>query len=529
MAITDMAMVKNTKLSRLILIMTLLGGNSFAADSEFSLSTSVTQTYSDNVELSTFNQEDSNVTNARLNVASSIASKALNMNFSSSLSHLFYSHDSDLDKGYESLSTSGQFSPWLSGPALTFAGNIVNEPRSIGGNAASDLISGDTVRTNNYSVGLIQNVTNSDFNIGGSINYNDSGAEDDIGESNGYQAGLSFSNGISHRIMFWDMSGNYSDRKNNGQTARSFQAEGKLGIQTTWKVNPFIRYFNEDYSGSVSNSQNNQGESWGAGFRWLAERNLTIDLSYNFVSNDELTDDYIDADINWTPTSRTSVQAGYNQRFFGDSYSFNLNHRNRRLTNTISYNEQIQAFQRDNFESFIESTIWCPVGQPFDLDNCLSSPEDIQNTDDFFELPILGVRPIEDDQFSLFKTLSWNSTLTLARTTFNLTLSNREREDLNTGDVQDFLTSRLSATRRMSSRSSATLAWSFTRNDYITNNDDLTIDRRDYYRTYTLSFDRELANALSLNSSLRYLDRTSNFGGQEYEEARANLSITKEF
>ena len=529
MAIMDMAMVRSAKSTSVFLITTLFGSGVSAAESEFSLSTSLTETYSDNVLLSTFEQDDSYITNATINLSSSVSSKALNMNLNSSYSHLFYSHDSELNKGYESLSTSGQFAPWFSGPALSFSGTIANAPRSIAGNSQSDLISGDTIKTTSYGVGLVQNVVNSDFNLGASINYSDNSAEDDVGESNGYQAGVSFSNGSSHRVLFWDISGSYSDRKNRGQSARSFQTEGKLGLQTAWKLNPFIRYFNEDYTGSISNNQNDQGESWGAGFRWQPKRNLLIDLSYNLVSDEELTDDYVDTNINWTPTSRTSIQAGYNQRFFGDSYSFNLTHRNKRLTNTISYNEQIQAFQRDSFETFIDSTIWCPLGQPIDVNNCLDSSDGVENIDEFAEVPLFGVRPVEDNQFSLYKTLSWNSTLALARTTFNLILSNSEREDLNTGNVQDFLSSNLSATRKMNSRSSVTLAWSFTRNNYTTVNGDLISEQRDYYRNYNLSYDRTIAESLSLDISIRYLDRASNFNRRSYEETRANIAIRKDF
>ena len=85
--------------------------------------------------------------------------------------------------------------------------------------------------------------------------------------------------------------------------------------------NPFIRFYDEDYSGTLGTQSQPTTSSWGPGFRWLISQHLHVDLSYNYVTDDAVSDDYVAASIQWDPSARTSLTAGYSQRFFGDSYN----------------------------------------------------------------------------------------------------------------------------------------------------------------------------------------------------------------
>lgn len=528
MAITDMAMDAKGKLS-IALLCQLLHFSVQAADSNLTPTISIEEIFSDNVELSSLEEVDSFVTRAILGLNHSISSTLIDANINGSYTQQFYSHDSSANDGYESLNSQINITPWRKGPSLTLQADIANIPRSIGGNSESDLISGDTVRTTDYGAGLNYQAQNSDFllSIGGQ--YNDNRSDDNVGESHGYSNNLSFSNGRSQRHIFWDITGSYSDRKNNGRSARSYQVQATVGLITDYKFNPFIRYFDESYSGSVSNNDLSQGESYGAGIRWQPIDLMIIDLSYNLAEDEELSDDYVAFDFNWQPTTRTQISANYNQRFFGDSYGLNISHRNKRLTNTISYNEQIQAFQRDNFEIFTESSLFCPVNQPLDINNCLPNLDNETQPELFFELPIFDIRPVEDNQFSLNKRLAWNSILSLKRTTFTVTISANEREDLNTGNTQDDVIFVFNASRQLNSRSQLSVNYQFSRNDFFTRNVDIDTERRDYYRSYTINYSRTLGKSLSVNLDLRHLVRASNTNLRDYDENRATLSITKDF
>ncbi|WP_181902096.1 TIGR03016 family PEP-CTERM system-associated outer membrane protein [Thalassotalea euphylliae] len=533
MAITDMATAERNKLKLSSLFgVTLLLAHpeiAHAASNELSPYIGIEEIYSDNVELSSFNEENSFVTRANVGVRNNYSSSVVDASINGNYSHLFYSHDSSADNGYESLNSTINISPWRKGPQLNLSGTIANTPQSIGGNFASDLISGDTVRTTNYGAGLSYSAQNSDFLLTLGGQYNDSRSEDDVGSSYGYATSLGFQNGTGQKFVFWNISASYSDRNNQRNSARSYQIQATVGLISGWKLNPFIRYFDENYSGSVTNNNLNQGESLGAGIRWQPAKLMVIDLSYNKAEDEAVSDDYVAFEFSWQPTTRTQIAANYNQRFFGDSYGLNINHRNKRLTNAISYNEQVQAFQRDNFELFVDSTVFCPVGQPIDLEECLPTLEGQTQPELFVEFPIFDIRPVEDNQFSLNKRLAWSSSLSLPRTTLGLTISGNEREDLNTGNTQDVISININANRRLNPRSNITAGFQFSRNDFFTRNVDIDAERKDYYRSYNLGYSLDFARSLSLNFNLRHLVRSSNFDIRSYDETRATLSVRKDF
>ena len=126
--------------------------------------------------------------------------------------------------------------------------------------------------------------------------------------------------------------------------------------------------------------------------------------------------------------TRTVLEASFSERFYGDSYGLNLSHQNKRLTNTISYVEDIQTFTRNNFVRNIIGFYFCPdnitqLGQCIIGNDSTVFPDDPNNPDDqgFQIFPIQNFTLVEDNVFSLNKTLAWTSILALPRTniTFN--------------------------------------------------------------------------------------------------------------
>ncbi len=530
MCMAIMAMATAPRIKAFGLISLIASTSVFAADIEFIPSIKLAETYTDNVLAESNNKSDSFVTDTGAALQTKITSRAFQFDLDGTWSRLFYTHDHDLDKNYTTLNANGLFAPWTSGPRLTFSAGIDNVARNTADNQYADLINGDTVETQNYSVGLVQSVTNSDFVLNASINTYVSKSDDNIGESDGYRSSLRFSNGSGVKKYFWEVSGAYNDRDNDGNTGRDYNFEAKVGFNTPIKLSPFYRYYDEDFSGSISTGSNNTAtSSSGAGIRWQIAKHFNLDVSYNFVADDELTDDYVEAAINWQLSERTSIIAGYNQRFFGDSYNLNIRHRNRRLTNTITYTEQLEAFERDNFETYVSGNIWCPIGQPFDQDNCLDSNAGIDNPDEFIELDLLSLRPVEDNQFNLNKSYAWNSELKLSRTTFTLNVSGNERENLNQGNIDKYFNTSLSAKRRVSAQSDVTLTWRFNKNEYNSNNVDDALTQTDYYRIVSAAYNRKISNTISTDVMIEYRDRSSDRVNRDYEETRVALNFKKDF
>ncbi|TWX71054.1 TIGR03016 family PEP-CTERM system-associated outer membrane protein [Colwellia demingiae] len=501
MAIMDMAMAEKIskfqlKLQGFAIAGLLLSVSSFAGEWQFNPSLGLTETYTNNVELNQLDKQSSLVSQFIIGADAIYSSRKLQFSFAGTETLAGYSHNSELNDDYQTLRADTSYSLWQNKLQMIASSAITNVSQNDGNNSLADLVSGDTVQQRNHSAGLQYNTANSDYSLSSSLIYSLVETEDNIGESNGYTALVNSENGNAARYVFWQVDGSFSNRENDGFTSENYQLETKLGAITPYKINPFIRLYNERVTGNLAGSNPDSIPSWGPGFRYQVAKHFIIDVSYNYVrDNTEASDDYLAADIDWQPSSRTSLKAGYSKRFFGDSYELDFSHRTRRLTNNISYHETIEVFDRNNFQ---------------------------QNT------PDNSLELAENNEFSLNKRLSWTSLLALTRTTFSLDLSNRDRESLSTGIIDNYLDARFSVTRRMSTRSDITVYVDYSKNVFDKDRPEGP-RQEDIYKTLSTTYNRSLASSLNAFLTLQYLDRASNVELLTYTEARASINLTKDF
>jgi len=532
MATTVMAMVKN----RGVLLLPLIFSSYSILAGEWSFTPSVgaSETYSDNVKLSTINQQESFVTQAIAGLQTAYHSRLAEFTFSGKGNYVTYSHNSKLNDGYRSLDTAGKFSLWTSGPRFVFDAKIANVSKNGANNSLADLVSGDTVEEQTYSAGFEYELGNSDYNIASSINYQLRTADDNIGESKGYSATFNSENGSSARNIFWRINASYSNREQqssqNIQTsvpdAEQYIIETIVGVITPYNFNPFVRYYDEDIKGTSANNNTSLTSSWGPGIRWLVSDHLFFDLSYNYVEDDTVSDDYFAAKISWQPSTRTTLETSYSKRFFGDSYSFDLQHKTKRLLNSISYNETLQVFDRNNYNRIDLGVFWCPSADfTGEASQCFVSNTPV----DDYQLVTLSNLELEQSKgFSINKTLAWSTTLQLSRTKFTFTASGNEREELDTGSIDDYINAELAISRSLSPNSNIELSGKF-RHQQFDKNSLGGARQNDYYRTASIKYDRKLASSLTSDFSLGYLNRSSNLDRFSYQELRVIINIKKEF
>ncbi|MDX2367679.1 MAG: TIGR03016 family PEP-CTERM system-associated outer membrane protein [Colwellia sp.] len=535
MAITAMVTVKNTdnyiytKLGFLMSI-TLASSFAIAGDWDFKPNFGLTETYTDNVELAAFNHQSSVVSQIIAGLNTSYASREVEFSFSGTQTYAAYSHNSELNDDYQTAQFNSLFSLWRDGPKLIASSQISNVSQNGADNSLADLVSSDTVQSRSHSAGLQYLTANSHHNFSGSIIYSLTETEDSIGENKGYTANINSQNGNSARHVFWQISGLYSDRTNGNSTGTNYNLDAQMGAITTFKLNPFIRIYRENITGTAAGTSQNNSNSWGPGLRWQASDHLYIDVSYNYVEDKASSDDYIATNINWQPSQRTSLLAGYNQRFFGDSYNLNFSNKTKRLTNKISYDETVEVFDRDSFEEVTLGQIWCPVGGPFDVSSCFPLSQPPSDTSGYILVPIIGLTPVENNEFSLNKQLAWNSTLSLSRTTFTLDIATRKREGLSSDSLNDNFDISLSATRKLSPRSDLKFLVSYRETTYGTSSDTVVDAKQDdTYKTISATYNKSLASSLSGDFTIKYLDRESTQLGRSYDEIRASINITKDF
>jgi len=535
MAITAMGIIKKINDNiyiKLGLLMPITLASSFAnaGDWDFKPNFGLTETYTNNVELTTTDRHSSVVSQIIAGLNATYNSREVEFSVSGSETYAAYSHNSDLNDDYQTANVNGLFSLWRDGPKLIASSQISNVSQNSTNNSLSDLVSSDTVQSRSHSAGVQYQTANSSHDFNASIIYELTETEDSIGESKGYTANFNSQNGNSARHVFWQVSGLYSDRLNANSTGTNYNLDAQVGAITAFKLNPFIRVYREDITGTAAGTSQNNSNSWGPGLRWQTSDHFYIDLSYNIVEDKTVSDNYIATNINWQPSQRTSLVAGYSQRFFGDSYNLNFSHETKRLTNKISYDETVEVFDRDSFEEVTLGEVWCPVSGPFDASSCFPASQPPSDTSGFILVPIIGLAPVESNEFSLNKQLAWSSTLTLSRTTFTLDIATSEREYLNTGSTNDNFDISLSATRRLSPKSDLIFLVSYRESTYNTSSDtEVAAKQDDTYKTISATYNKSLASSLSGYFTIQYLDRESTQFDRSYDEIRANINITKDF
>lgn len=528
MATMVMAMVQKHKY---IFIVALLVTPSLVLANEWTFEPAIktNETYSDNVNFNNQNEESSFVNQTGLNLNSTYLAQYASYNLDIETLYATYSHDSDLNDSFISLSSDFNIQLWPNGISLVGSASIQNLARNTSSNAFADIISGDTVQVEQYSSGLSYDIRNSQYNLSSNLIYNTTKAEDNISEQDGYSATFNSTNGSNSNYIFWDLSNTYNERKNNNRTSRSYQSETKVGFITPYKLNPFLRYYDEDNTGNIGSNQNIESNSYGAGLRWLLIPRFVVDLSYNVPLNkDKLTDNeqrdnYYDISINWQPSRRTTLNASVSQRFYGDSYNLSITHKNKRLSNTITYDESIQSFSRDSFVFVNEGTFLCPqdVGS-LSFEQCFVSNTDGLSTNLPRTIPSLQL--VEDDSFSLNKRLNWTSSLVLNRTTFTLNLQRNERLNLSTNVESLRQNANLSISRKISGYSTIEFSTAYTETRNLIN---LPQAQDSQYRYYKLNYNKKLSKTLSFDINVSHLNRTSTPALDVYKENRISFELNK--
>ena len=164
--------------------------------------------------------------------------------------------------------------------------------------------------------------------------------KDIVGESTEQRAVANFSSGSTFYPFTWGLQGYYSDIEYEDTPGRSTADSSELKsaqfnlayqLNRSWAVNG---YYGDEWNDFVSSRDDIDGDYWGAG-------------------------------LIWTPNSRTRVEAGTGDRFFGTTPWLRVKHRYRRSQLSLNY-EQTLTYNRNIRTLGIEDDFF---GQPTTLTN----------------------------------------------------------------------------------------------------------------------------------------------------------------
>jgi uncharacterized protein (PEP-CTERM system associated) len=528
-------MVMDTALNKNILAATvfaILSASSSAGEWQFKPHLVIDETYSDNVNLDINDKISSLVSQTGINLETVFSSKKLEFSFSSTSLYAMYSHDHETDDDFHTLSSDFRLKLAPNGLALIGSAAISNQSDNSSKNALADIVTGDTVRVETYSSGLEYKVNNRDFILDSAIQYQITKSEDKIGEQERFSVGLSTTNGSSAQHIYWEAASQFSDYTHHGRDGKLFKGEIKIGLITSYKFTPFLRYYDETNEGDLITNSSSLESDYGGGLRWLITPKLLIDISYNTPAGTQLDidgneqEDYTAASIRWEPSQRTQLTIDYGKRFYGESYGLFFVHKNKRSTNKITYVEDVRAFTRNNYESIALGAFWCPQGEITDTSSCFINNDDNINFDDYQLMNLRDFVLIEDLDLSLNKELKWSSELALSRTTFTLELSSLARENLNTRVEDEKQKASFSIKRKVSGKSNIQFTLEYTDDHRLLKQEN---ERHDRYRRYSLEYDKSLNSRLTVTFGLSHLNRSSTTQSFNYEEDRVYLKVKKGF
>ena len=528
--VTDMDTTRSNKCRFSLLALTIITTTSFAGEWEVTPGVSLEETYSDNVELTNANQQSSYVHQVSALLNSTYSSRTTEFNFDGRSTYASYTHNHELDDSFRTLNADGRIALWPDGLAATMSAGVRNGATNGARNSLADIVSADTVEIRNFQAGLTYDIDNPDYSLNLTVNTGRQSSEDNIGDNSRIDSILSSESRVANKGVFWRINGFYTDQSNNDITGRRHIIDAIVGWQTPFKVNPFVRIYNEKLSGNISQTQRNSADAVGAGINTRISPRVLLSASYNFVVDDDDNDDYVAASLSWQPSARTLLSAEYSRRFFGDTYRFDLTHTTRRLTNSINYNESLRAFDRSTFQQVLVGNFLCPEDfntNTDDFSRCFQQSDSV-NSQNSQLIQVFEQQLIEGNEFSLNKELNWQSQLRLARTEFDLRVSHNRRESLTSQIIDNRFSANFEITRQISGKSDVSIRYNFNHTQ-LDKDQVLSLGQDDYYRTLSIGYDRRLARTLSSTISVQMVDRNSSNQLRTYEETRAIITLTKDF
>ena len=310
-----------------------------------------------------------------------------------------------------------------------------------------------------------------------SVDNSDSEAND----SDSHAFSMVLNSGSDFPRIPWGLIGNY--RKTDyagGSDSELISADARVGYKFTriWQINASVGREWNDFTSTRSDVD---------GFRW-------------------------DFHVIWTPNTRTSLDIGYGDRFFGSTPSFNFQHRSRRSVITASYSRDLTDANRVLSEQDVFE-VTDALDEPIPVDERITGdPQSVS--------PIqtrLDDSQIVDERFIVaYSLIGRRTTLTL-----NGNYSKQTPQD-SQGDDK-FQRYGITLSRQLSRVMSADTSVNWHREE----EDEENSSSNTWY--FRMGLSRELNPKSSLRLAYTHADRDSDQVDDSYEENRIDFSIRVDF
>ncbi len=288
---------------------------------------------------------------------------------------------------------------------------------------------------------------------------------------------------------------------------------------------------NSRISADSADNINSDRISLSAGYRLTSKLDTT--LTYGYVDNhiDNPTDgdadasDFWGARIDWNPTSRTQIRANYNSSLTDEGHGLIFNHRRRHTNWSVIYNENVSNTRRELLTLSPVGSLICPTTSSFSIADCrfvTSGTTPLPGPDEQIITAQTPIPSLVNDRF-IQKSWTGNLTYSKGKSSYNLSLYSRERE-FQTGPLESEKDTGFSLgwNLRMNSRTSASIRYSLS---------ELEPDNepKDTTNSLTLSLSRRVDPDTTVSVTVNTNERDSDESTREYTENNINVSFNRTF
>ncbi|MDP5131550.1 MAG: hypothetical protein NWQ54_11745 [Paraglaciecola sp.] len=272
----------------------------------------------------------------------------------------------------------------------------------------------------------------------------------------------------------------------------------------------------------VANPRNIDTTSYGAGLKWSPSNNRFIEITFNNLEQELQKTEYIGVSSNWAFTNRTSLALNYGKRFYGDAYSAKFTYNLKSLRSSMSYSEDVTSFSRLSVTEESLGVFVCPIGST-DLLDCFQPNDlsyELQPGEEFINFNSI-VNDLTDEVI-LNKTAQATIGYSLKKLKVSINYRYTDTEYLESQRSRKNQSISINSNYQLSKTTNISLNSSLSKIENKTTVDEDSI-------TITVSLKKSLSQNLVVNSSFRYLDRSSEQVIRDLTDKRLTLGFTYSF
>lgn len=489
--------------------------------------------YSDNIALNDAQEESDFITDISPRIVITADGNRLDLQFDYSIQNLIYFDNSERNNTNHRLNT--KLTTELVEDLFFFEGlgrvsqQLVDRRQGL----SYDRISGSQNSEDVYGFSLSPYITPRLGNIAeGEIRYTydyvdsesdnqSSGASSSFNDSEGDRVSARIQSGEGAGKFSWDV--NYDSRKVDYEdgdktdtellrTILSYRLSRKFTLNATWtdEENEFI--------GDRGN--NSPDDSfYGGGVTWHPTRNFSLTAGYNKRTDPRPDEDetFGNGSLFWSPTPRTQLQADYGNRFFGETYNFSFDHRMRRSSWRIFYNEGVADFRQQFLEQRLVGSLICPIGfndfqqcRIFDANNPPQLNEQV--------VGLVGLLPSFSNDTYINKRLSASWSIRGGKNVITLSANRQDREYVADQQDERDLDINLSWSYQIAPQTTSLFSVQHRKDEFEDGEESTDIG-------VTWSLTTRLSPKSNVSLELYLNDRDADTGSRDYSENRVTLSF----